>query len=93
MLAEIFLNKLVGRKDSDMENALKRLENMTLEESRMTGAEAFKAIHGVQGMMRGMKDMLQDVDKKVGEIGDKVKDSTQTVQLPTSTVLIFVRCA
>ena len=74
-----------------MENALQRLENVTLEESRMTGAEAFKAIHGVQGMMRGITDLLRDVDKRVREIGDKVKDSAQIGQLPTSTVLI-ARC-
>ena len=80
MLAEMFLKKLVGRMDS-MENALQRLENMTLEETRMTSAEAFKAIHGVKGMIQGVTDMLQSVDDRVKVIGDKVINSEQTVLL------------
>ena len=61
--AEMFLKKLVGR--TDMEDALQRLENVTLEESRMTGAEALKAIH--------------DVGNKVGDNTDKMRDALQAV--------------
>jgi hypothetical protein len=77
----MFLKKLVGR--TDMENALQRLENMTLEETRMTGAEALKAIHDVKRMIH---DMLQG---KVINIA-----SAQTVQFLMSSALIvyMVRC-
>jgi archaellum component FlaC len=120
----MFLKKLAGR--TDIENALQRLENMTLEETRMTGAESLRAIHGignevsdkmhgvqdalqafqdkvggVEGMLQGVTDMLQGVDDKVQgvdvrvkDIGDKVINSAQTVQLAISTALIvyMVRC-
>jgi len=68
-----------------MENALQRLENMTLEETRMTGAEALKAIHDVKRMVQ---DMLQGVDLRVKDVGDKLINSAQTVQFPMFTALI-----
>jgi hypothetical protein len=88
----------VGR--TDIENALQRLENITLEESRMTGAEALKAIHGignrmkgVEGILQGVTDMLQGRDK-VKDIGDKVISGARSVQLPMSAALIvyMARC-
>ena len=76
-----------------MENALQRLENMTLEETRMTGAEALKAIHDVKRMIH---DMLQGIDVRVKDVGDKVINSAsaQTVQFLMSSALIvyMARC-
>jgi len=64
----MFLKKLVGKRD--IENALQRLENMTLEETRMTAAETLKAIHGIGNKvgdkMHGVQDALQAVQEKVG---------------------------
>ena len=68
-----------------MENALKRLENMTLEETRMTGAEALKAIHDVKRMIQ---DMLQGANVRVKNVGDNVINSAPIAQLPTSSALI-----
>ena len=79
----MFVKKLVGR--ADMENALKRLENMTLEETRMTGAEALKAIHDVKRMIQ---DMLQGANVRVKNVGDNVINSAPIAQLPTSSALI-----
>ncbi|KAF8469866.1 hypothetical protein DFH94DRAFT_847734 [Russula ochroleuca] len=80
--AKMFLKKLVGR--TDMENALQRLESMTLEETRMTSAETLKAVHGVdnkvgdvEGMLQSVTDMMQGVDDRVKEIGDKVINSVE----------------
>jgi hypothetical protein len=72
-----------------MENALQRLENMTLEETRMIGAEALKAIHGVEGVLQGVTDLLHGVRDKVRDLGDsdKVIDGAQTIQLAMSTAL------
>jgi hypothetical protein len=80
------MKKLVGRRD--VENALQRLENMTLEETRMTGAETLKAIHGVKGVLQGVTDMLQSVDDRVKVIGDKVISGAQTIQLATGCPLL-----
>jgi translation initiation factor IF-2 len=82
----MFLKKLVGR--TDIENALQKLENVTLEESRMTGAEALKAINGVKGMIQGLTAMLQGANVRVKDTGDKVINSTQTVQSSMFAVLI-----
>ena len=71
---EKFLKQLAGR--TDIEDALQRLEKVTMEEAKMAIAEALKAIHGVRNQvgdkmdgvlkvvderMRGVEGMLQDV--------------------------------
>jgi hypothetical protein len=82
----MFVKKLVGR--TDMENALKRLENMTLEESRMTGAEALKAIHDVKRMIQ---DMLQSVDDRIKDVGDNVINSASIVHFPRPVLSLSMR--
>jgi len=62
-LSEKFLKKLVGR--TDIEDALQRLEKVTLEEARMAGAEAQKAIHGVGNQVGDKVDGVQDTLKVV----------------------------
>jgi hypothetical protein len=71
-----------------MDNALQRLENVTLEETRMTSAEAFKTIHGVKDMIQGVTEMLQGVDDRVKDI--KIINSAQTVHLPMSMLSLSV---
>ncbi|KAF8485998.1 hypothetical protein DFH94DRAFT_678769 [Russula ochroleuca] len=61
--AKKFLKKLVGR--TDIEDALQRLEKVTLEEARMAGAEALKAIHGVGNQVGDKVDGVQDTLKVV----------------------------
>jgi hypothetical protein len=82
----------VGRKD--IEDALQRLEKVTVVEAQMAAAEALKAVHEarnevggkVDGVhdtlkvfderMRGVEGMLQDilqgVDDRAKDIGNKV---------------------
>jgi hypothetical protein len=82
-LPEMFVKKLVGRKD--IEEALQTLEKVTVEEARMTAAEALKAIHGVgdkvENEAHGIHDavktfgnriegMIQRVDDRVRGLGD-----------------------
>jgi uncharacterized protein (DUF2164 family) len=92
-LPEMFVKKLVGRKD--VEDALQRLEKVTVEEARMAAAEALKAIHdvsdkvgdGVQGIhdavkavedrMRDVEGMIKGVDDRVKDIGDMVTTGAQ----------------
>jgi hypothetical protein len=72
----------VGKKD--IEDALQRLEQVTLEEARMAAAESLKAIHGVgsnvqdtlkavEDRMRGMEGMLQGVGDRLQGVDDRVK--------------------
>jgi hypothetical protein len=61
-----------------MEKALQRLENVTLEESRMTGAQALMAIQNVGNMVQGVTNMLL---QGVGGIEQSAINGAQTVQL------------
>jgi hypothetical protein len=65
------MRKLIGR--ADIEDALKRLDNLTQEESRMATAQVLKATRSVDDRVRG-------VDGKVA----KIIDGTRTIfsQLP-----------
>ena len=77
------MKMVVGR--TDVEDALQRLEEVTMEEARVAAAEALKAIHGVgtkvsdtlkamEDRMRGMEGMLQDVGDKLKGVDDRVRD-------------------
>jgi len=76
--SEMFLKKLVGRKA--IEDALQRLEEVTLEEARMAGAEALKAIHGVgtkvDDTLKAMEGMFQGVGDRLQGVDDRVRDNT-----------------
>ena len=73
---------------TDIEDALLRLENAILEETRMAAAESLKGIHvlqdivedrtrGVEGMSGGVGDMLQGFDERMKDIGQKGINSAQ----------------
>jgi len=93
LLLEGYLKKLMGR--ADIEDALLRLENVVLEETRMAAAEALKGIHVLQGIvedrMRGVEGMLQGVGdtlQGMKDIGQKDINSARiTVQLVISIIL------
>jgi archaellum component FlaC len=65
--SEKFLKKIVGRKD--VEDALQRLEKVTVEEARMAAAEALKAVHGVGDQVGdkvlGVHDTLKVVEDRM----------------------------
>ena len=58
---EIFLKKLAGR--TDVEKALKRLDELTNEEARMATAQVLKAT-------RIVDDRVRAVDNKIAEVVD-----------------------
>ena len=100
--SETFVKKLVGR--TDIEDALQRLETVTVEETRMAAAEALKAIHGVgdgvQGIhdavkavgdcVRDVKEMIQGVDDRVKGIGDTVVIGAQEMLNLSSLSSVFI---
>ena len=61
---EKFLRKLAGM--ADLENSLKKLDRLTLEEARMANAEVLRLAHSI-------RDGVEIVDGKVEEVGDKIQ--------------------
>jgi archaellum component FlaC len=67
---EKYGKRLIGR--TDMEDALKRLDNLTHEEARMAIAENLRATHAVDERVRGVTEQVLAVDDKVARIDDRV---------------------
>ena len=72
-LSEKYLKKLFGN-GTDIEDALKRLDSLTQEESQMAAAQVLKATHTVDdtGRVRGVADIALSVDNRVQSVDDKV---------------------
>jgi len=62
------VKKLVGKKE--IEDALQKLEKVTVEEARMAAAEALKAIHGVgdkvESEVHGIHDAVKAFEDRIG---------------------------
>jgi hypothetical protein len=73
-LTEIFsgkyLRKLIGR--TEIEDALKRLDKLTQEETRMATAQILKATHTIDDKVTGVTDNVARVDNRVKGVDDKV---------------------
>ncbi|KAF8266719.1 hypothetical protein EI94DRAFT_1830495 [Lactarius quietus] len=65
-----YLKKLFGRKD--VEDALKRLDNLTQEEARMAATEALVITRGIDDKVTDVEDRVLSVDSKVQGVDDKV---------------------
>ncbi|KAI0290289.1 hypothetical protein BC826DRAFT_1176909 [Russula brevipes] len=68
--AKKYVKKLTGR--TDLEDALKKLDKLTLEEARMATVEVLKATHAVDDRVAGVTDMVAVVGERVVGIDDKV---------------------
>ena len=67
---EKYAKKLIGR--TEMEDALKKLDNLTQEEARMAAAQNLKATHAVDERVRGVGHTVDAVEKKVASTDDHV---------------------
>ena len=65
-----YLKKLIG--STDLEDALKRLENLTNEEVRMATAQVLKVTHTVDDRVRLVDKKVLDVDNKVAGVDNRV---------------------
>jgi hypothetical protein len=54
--------------NSDIEDALKRLDTLTHEEARMATAQILKATHAVDDRVVSVDDRVKAVDDKVTEV-------------------------
>ncbi|KAI0297921.1 hypothetical protein BC826DRAFT_135232 [Russula brevipes] len=73
-----FLKKLFG--GTDVEDALRSLDNLTQEESRMAAAELRKAVHVVDGRVLQVDEHVQGVRRDMEGVSTKVQDVQDTVQ-------------
>ena len=55
-----------------MEDALKRLDKLTQEETRMAAAQNLKATHTVDERVKGVLDTVEAIDNKVADVDDRV---------------------
>ena len=75
--SEKYVKKLIGR--TEMEDGLKRLDRLTLEEARMVAAENLKATRTVDKRVQVVGDMTETIDNRVVSVGDQVADVNDQV--------------
>jgi hypothetical protein len=85
------LKKLTG--NTEIEDSLSRLDNLTQEEARMASAELLKMTHSVDGKVmgvdnrvKGVEGKVQDVRSDVQDVGNNVKGVDDRVQAISSDV-------
>ena len=64
------MQKLLGK--NDIEDALKRLDTLTMEESRMAITETLKVADRVDDKVDKVDNKVDKVDNKVDRVDDKV---------------------
>jgi hypothetical protein len=55
-----------------MDDALKRLDKLTLEETRMAAAQNLKATHIVDERVKGVADTVEAIRDRVAGVDDRV---------------------
>jgi hypothetical protein len=78
--SEKYLKKLFGN-GTDIEDALKRLDILTLQEAQMSAAQVLKATHTVDetGRVRGVADIALSVDNRVAGVDERVASVDERV--------------
>ena len=71
------MHKLLGK--NDIEDALKRLDTLTMEEARMAIAENLKVTIRVDDKVDKVDSKVDKVDGKVDKVDDKVDKVGETV--------------
>jgi uncharacterized protein YoxC len=66
--------------NTDIEDALQRLDKLTQEEARMANAEHLRIAHNIEGGMIRVSEGVQDVGRGVPDVGDRVKGVHHEVQ-------------
>ena len=64
-----------------MEDALKKLDNLTQEEARIVIAENLRATHAVDERVRGVAEQVLAVDDRVANVNDNVAEVLHGVQI------------
>jgi archaellum component FlaC len=82
------MKKLLGK--NNMEDALKRLDTLTMEESRMATAETLKVTNRVDNKVDKVDDKVDKVDDKVDKVDDKVDKVDDTVNRVDDKVTVLI---
>ena len=75
--SEKYGKRLIGK--TDMEDVLKRLDNLTQEEERMAIAENLRATHAVDERVRGVTEQVLAVDDRVAGVDDRLANVNDKV--------------
>jgi len=73
-----------------MEDALKRLDNLTHEEAWIAIAQNLKATHAVGERLKGVADNVLDVGDAVKSIGARTANIDEGVQVVNEMVAVVV---
>jgi len=60
--------------NTDIEDAVQKLDALTQEEARIASAELMKITHGMDGKVMGVDDRVKRVDERVQDVGGDVQD-------------------
>ena len=82
--AELYLKKLIGRKD--VEDALQRLDRLTQEEARMAAAEALEITRVIDDRVKAVDEKVEGVGERVQGVDIKVEAIDNRVQIMDSKV-------
>jgi len=76
--AERYLKKLIG--NTDLEDALRRLDTLSQEEAQMASAELLRITHSVDDKVVGVDNKLTGVDDRVQGVSSQVRGVDCQVQ-------------
>jgi hypothetical protein len=92
---EKYLKKLIGKNDT--EDALKRLDGLTQEESRMATAQLMKVTNTIDNRVSGIAEnvlvvdnRLGGVDEHVAGVNDRVKDVDDKVKAVDDKIMAVI---
>jgi peptidoglycan hydrolase CwlO-like protein len=86
--SERFVRKLLGK--NDIEDALKRLDTLTIEEARMAVAENLNVTNRVDGKVDKVDNKVEKVDSKVEKVDDKVDKVDNKVDKVDNKVTVLI---
>jgi len=66
--------------DGDIEESLRRLDDLTQEEAKMAAAEQLKIAHTIEGIVVGVDERVKEVGSDVQSVGKKVQIVDNKVQ-------------
>ena len=71
------MKKLIGR--TEMEDALKRLDNLTQEEARMAAAQNLKVTHIVDERTKVVANTVEAINNNVASVDERVASVNERV--------------
>ena len=88
LFLETFFKKLFGQKE--VEDALKKLDALTMEEARMAIAETLKITNRVDDTVNRVDDTVNKMDDKVDKVDDKVTKVDDKVDKVDDKVMVLI---